>query len=566
LHATGAGSVNLYVRKCASILWLILAGFWLMLPGQLAAQDPTAGQEPSVVREPTAAELYARGRQAERAGHIAQAYVLYSQAAAMSPKNQMYWLRSQAVRTRASIEAKVEPKPSGPEDGPVDLPEPAAEVQFDLPTAQDRADARQPLPPFELNAQPGAKDLDLRGDAKSLYERVAKAYGLDCVFDDDFQAGSAMRFQLNGVDYRDALHGLEAATGSFIVPLSAKLFLVAKDTPQKRQEREPTAAIELRLPETTSQQDFNSLITAVQQAFSIEKIAFDTQNNTVIMRDRVSKVIPARMMFEDLMYPRAQVVVEMEFLEVSRNDVITYGVNLPNTFSLVNFSKILNNVVSIPTNVSGLLAFGGGKTLVGIAIMDASLVASMSASSGKLLLKGQVQSVDSQPATLHVGDRYPILTSGYFGPSSFTGPGAYTPPPSFTFEDLGLTMKLTPTVHQMSSVTLDIDAEFKVLSGKADNGIPIVSSRILKSRADLRFGEWAVVAGLLNQSEARTVAGLAGVSRIPVLNALTSTHEHDQTNDEVLILLRPHLLTLPPSVAVTHTFRMGSDNRPLTPM
>ncbi len=448
----------------------------------------------------------------------------------------------------------------------MDLPEPPAEMQFDLPTAQDRADARQPLPPFELNAQPGAKDLDLRGDAKSLYERVAKTYGLDCVFDDDFQAGSAMRFQLNGVDYRDALHGLEAATGSFIVPLSAKLFLVAKDTPQKRQEREPTAAIELRLPETTSQQDFNSLITAVQQAFSIEKIAFDTQNNTVIMRDRVSKVIPARMMFEDLMYPRAQVVVEMEFLEVSRNDVITYGVNLPNTFSMVNVSKILNNVVSIPTNVSGLLAFGGGKTLFGIAIMDASLVASMSASSGKLLLKGQVQSVDSQPATLHVGDRYPILTSGYFGPSSFTGPGAYTPPPSFTFEDLGLTMKLTPTVHQMSSVTLDIDAEFKVLSGKADNGIPIVSSRILKSRADLRFGEWAVVAGLLNQSEARTVAGLAGVSRIPVLNALTSTHEHDQTNDEVLILLRPHLLTLPPSVAVTHTFRMGSDNRPLTPM
>jgi len=174
--------------------------------------------------------------------------------------------------------------------------------------------------------------------------------------------------------------------------------------------------------------------------------------------------------------------------------------------------------------------------------------------------------VDNQPATMHVGDRYPIMTAGYCGPASFSGPGSYSPPPSFTFEDLGLTMKVTPTVHQMTSVSLDIDAEFKVLSGAADNGIPIISSRVLKSKADLRFDEWAVVAGLLNSTDARTIAGLAGVSRVPVLSQLTNKREHDRTSDEVLIMLRPHLITLPASVSATHIFRMGSDNRPLTPM
>jgi len=382
-----------------------------MLVGCVAAQEAVETQEALPTRDPTAADLYNRGRKAERAGHIAEAYLLYSQAAAMSPKNQTYWLRSQALRTRASIEAKVQPKASGAEDAAREPQAGPFEHQFEFPTPRDLSDARKPLPPMELHAQPGTQDLDLRGDAKTLFERVAKAYGLDCVFDDDFQGGAPFRFALNHVDYRDALHGLEAATNSFLVPLAPKLFLVAKDTPQKRQEREPTAAIELRLPESTSQQDFNSVITAVQQAFAIEKVAFDTQNNTVILRDRVSKVIPARLMFEDLMYPRAQVIVEMEFLEVSRNDVVTYGVSFPNDFPMLFLTTWLNNAVSIPTNINGLLAFGGGKTLMGIGIMNASLVAQMTSSSGKLLLMTQIQSVDNQPATLHVGDRYPILTS-----------------------------------------------------------------------------------------------------------------------------------------------------------
>jgi type II secretory pathway component GspD/PulD (secretin) len=71
------------------------------------------------------------------------------------------------------------------------------------------------------------------------------------------------------------------------------------------------------LPEPTTQQDLTAMVTAVQQACGIQKVAWDSHANVVWMRDTVSKVLPAQQLFKDLLYPRAQVLVEMYFVEVN---------------------------------------------------------------------------------------------------------------------------------------------------------------------------------------------------------------------------------------------------------
>jgi hypothetical protein len=50
-----------------------------------------------------------------------------------------------------------------------------------------------------------------------------------------------------------------------------------------------------------------------------QKVAWDSHANAVWMRDSVAKVLPAQQLFKDLMYPRAQVLVEMYFVEVNRH-------------------------------------------------------------------------------------------------------------------------------------------------------------------------------------------------------------------------------------------------------
>jgi type II secretory pathway component GspD/PulD (secretin) len=204
-----------------------------------------------------------------------------------------------------------------------------------------------------------------------------------------------------------------------------------------------------------------------------------------------------------------------------------------------------------------------------VGIANLQLVASLTRSNSNLLLHASARSIDGQPATIHVGQKYPILTGAFIGTSGLTGlPGSntFTPPPSFTFEDLGLSLKATPHVHGTEEVTLMVEAEFKVLGGTALNGIPIISNRSLKSDVTLKMGEWVVVAGLIDDEDARTIAGIAGVAGIPVIGPLTRSTTRNTSSDQVLILLRPTLLTAPPDESLTHIFRMGAEMRPLTPL
>src|SRR4249919_2287910 len=120
-----------------------------------------------------AAKIYDDGRKAERAGQMARAYLLYSQAAALDPSNQLYWLKSQAVQSRAALQSP--PKIAGTAAKTERSAGAEVSSAFDELSPKDRSAEHSPQPPKQLKARPGVKDFDLRADAKSLWGQVAHA-------------------------------------------------------------------------------------------------------------------------------------------------------------------------------------------------------------------------------------------------------------------------------------------------------------------------------------------------------------------------------------------------------
>ena len=222
-------------------------------------------------------------------------------------------------------------------------------------------------------------------------------------------------------------------------------------------------------------------------------------------------------------------MIEVEFLDVSDSDILNYGFNITNQFPAIYLGQIMNNIVSFPSGVSALLSFGGGKTLIGLGVAQVDAMFNQTISSTRNLYRAEVRSVDGLPATFHIGEKYPIITQQYAGSVAAGQQGnVYAPPPSFTFENLGLEVKVTPHVHGDNGVTLAVETTFELLAGSSVNNIPVIGRRQLTTQVRLLDGEWAVVAGLMNPSTSKSQSGFWG----PLADTVAGKsipHDHERT-------------------------------------
>ncbi len=123
------------------------------------------------------------------------------------------------------------------------------------------------------------------------------------------------------------------------------------------------------------------------------------------------------------------------------------------------------------------------------------------------------------------------------------GNQSYVPPfPSVSYEDLGLNVKAKPTIHGDGAIGLQLEMQVRSLTGQSANGVPVISNREYKGSINLKDGEPAVVAGAVSHNDQLSMGGIPGLGAIPLLNQAMVTNTKQEDDDELMIVITPHIL------------------------
>jgi type II secretory pathway component GspD/PulD (secretin) len=112
------------------------------------------------------------------------------------------------------------------------------------------------------------------------------------------------------------------------------------------------------------------------------------------------------------------------------------------------------------------------------------------------------------------------------------------------YEDLGLTLKATPSIMRSGDVALKIDLKIAALAGSSINGVPVLANRAWSGVVTVPQNQGVVVATEMDKNETRAISGTPGLSEVPGLNNITSKN-NQQNSSTLLIVMTPHVVRSP---------------------
>jgi hypothetical protein len=438
----------------------------------------------------------------------------------------------------------------------------------------------------EIQVEPSAvhADFHFHGDSRDLLTQIAKAYGLAAMIDESVQS-RRVGFDVQDVDFYTAMRAAQDVTNSFWTPLDQKQILIAKDTPDMHRQFDRMAARTFYVPVETPQ-EINDLTNALRTLLDIRFVSPRAAGNTITVRAPQRMMDAATQLLESLDAGRPQVMLDLKLYQISHQLTRNLGLHIPNNFNMINIpagalaalggkniQDLINQLIASgginqagSTAISALLAqlqgqqnsifsqplatFGGGKTFMGVSLDQLTATLQMNESWVKSLEHAILRAETGQESTFRVGSRYPIMNASFapvfnsaaiaqvIGNRSFTAPF-----PSFSYEDLGLSVKAKPQVHGMTDVALELELEVKSLGGTSLNGVPVLNNRQFKGAIALKDGEPAVVASALTNSEQRSLSGIPGLGEVPLLNKITASNTLQDNSDELLLVITPHIVS-----------------------
>jgi general secretion pathway protein D len=449
--------------------------------------------------------------------------------------------------------------------------------------------------PITLLPNPGRKNFHLNSDEQDVIRKVLSGYGIRAVFDDSVQR-QPLRFDLDDSPYQQAVPILLNMAHLFAVPIDDKSVLIAKDNPDNRQRLERQLQETIYIPGMTNDQ-MDEFGNVVKNIFDVKQITVNKSQGTLVIRAPQETLTYINLTLADLIDGGSEVMIDLKLYAVDKTNERNIGAQLPQQIGLYNVAGQAQSLVAanqslvsqaiaqglIPagaSNVTIALAliasglvqsallsntigfFGGGLTQTGITTnQNPAFNLSLTASETHALDDIQLRVGDRQSATFRVGERYPITTATYstaspaatsalagvsingVSASSLLNAAVGSPItiPQIQYEDLGLTLKATPTVQRSGAINMKIELKIEALTGGAINSIPILNNQQFASDVTVDDGDTALMVSSLTKSESASLSGYPGLAELPGFQTATADKTTMTDSSSLILLITPHV-------------------------
>jgi general secretion pathway protein D len=532
-----------------------------------------AGALPVALASDRAASAYKAGVRAEKKSQIDAAFQAYKTAHDLKPLDALYSVAYLRLRSEASnehIQAAQRLYNEGNLQGSFDefrvatqidpsnfeaagwLRRVSSEVEL---RKRDQLAASKPKQEETrmnqaVNSAAGPIELKYKADvpvsismsttADVLYKTIGKLGGLNVLIDPDYKP-QKLTFELKDVTLRQALDMLSVQSKTFWRPLSPNTILVTADTSAKHKELDQSVMKTFYLRNASTPEQLQAAAGTLKGILDISHVQVTPEMRSLTLRGTPDQMIFAQKLLTDIDKARAEVIVEIVVMEVNRNTLRTFGTTLPTSISAqIQPAGSSSTVSGSNGNSLTLSSFPNlSSNDIAVSVSGASFTALETDANTKVIQRPQMRVVDDQKASLKIGDRIPIATGSF---QSGLTQGVNT---QFQYIDVGVNVDITPHVHGNNEVTLKLSLEISSVTGEQTiSGVtePTIGQRRIEHETRLADGEVNLIAGILQDSEAKSLSGWPLLSKIPILKYLFAQDSKQRNQSEIVFAVIPHII------------------------
>jgi len=277
----------------------------------------------------------------------------------------------------------------------------------------------------------------------------------------------------------------------------------------------------------------------------------DEELNALVVRAEPSILKEIDDIIHELDVRRAQVLIESAIVEVTGDVTDSLGFQWAvgdedNPVSGTNFSNAgssLNTIAGMAAGttapaLSNGLTLGGFKQTNGQVDFGVVIQALESQSNTNLLSTPSIMTLDNQEAEIVVGQNVPFLTGST---SSSSNSNPFT---TISREDIGVTLKIKPHIHEGSELRLEVEVSAEsvantTVQGQADL---ITNKRKLKTMILAADQETIVLGGLISDDITETESKVPLLGDIPLLGWLFKSKSTQHVKRNLMVFLRPTIV------------------------